>query len=256
MRRMTAGIPPASHATELKASILNLVAFKKIFFAAALAGLLAGLLLTGVQKIQVSPLILKAETYEVAEAMAASHGAHEHEHAHEHKHEHEHAWKPENGVERSVFTVLANISMAVGFGLLLGAAISLRGGVAGWRAGLLWGLAGYAVFFAAPSIGLPPDVPGTEAAPLADRQLWWWLTVAATAGGIALLIFARDWKMKLLGVLLIGLPHWIGAPQPELRHSAAPEELTHAFLYATAVANGVLWLALGGLTGLFYKKFS
>jgi cobalt transporter subunit CbtA len=153
-----------------------------------------------------------------------------------------------------LFTVLANVSMAVGFGLLLSAAVCLRGGIGGWRPGLLWGLAGYAVFFAAPSLGLPPEVPGSEAAPLADRQLWWLLTAVSTAGGLSLLVFVRDWKIKLLGVLLIAIPHLIGAPQPEAHHSAAPEALAHAFIHATAVVNAVFWLALGGLMGGFYNN--
>lgn len=238
------------------AGMLNLVAFKRIIFAAALAGALAGLLLTLVQQVQVSQLILKAEVYEDATAVAAaSQSAHGHSSAEHEHHEHE-AWQPANGVERTLFTALANISLAVGFGLLLGAAICLRGEVSGWRAGLLWGLAGYVVFFVAPSLGLPPEVPGTEAAPLADRQLWWLITVVMTASGLSLLIFARTWQVKILGAVLLVVPHLIGAPQPQVHASAAPVELAHAFIYATAIANAVFWLALGSLMGFFYKKFA
>jgi cobalt transporter subunit CbtA len=239
------------------AGMFNLRTFKRIVSAAALAGMLAGLLLTAVQQIQVSQIILKAEVYE--DAAAASQPAHVHasveqEH-HEHEHEHE-VWQPANGAERTLFTALANISLAVGFGLLLGAAICLRGEVSGWRAGLLWGVAGYTVFFVAPSLGLPPEVPGTEAAPLADRQLWWLITVGMTASGLSLLIFARTWQVKILGAILLGVPHLIGAPQPQVHASAAPAELAHAFIYATAIANAVFWLALGSLMGFFYKKFA
>ena len=151
-----------------------------------------------------------------------------------------------------MFTALANVSLAIGFGLLLGAAICLRGDVSGWRSGLLWGLAGYTVFFVAPSLGLPPEVPGTEAAPLADRQIWWLITVIVTATGLSLLIFARNWKLKWLGAVLLSVPHLIGAPQPQVHGSAAPIELAHAFIYATADANAVFWLALGSLVAFFY----
>ena len=212
--------------------------------------------MTAVQKIQVSPIILKAEVYEDAAAAApASQAVHSHhaEEATHHEHEHEHeAWQPANDGERTMFTALANVSLAIGFGLLLGAAICLRGDVSGWRSGLLWGLAGYTVFFVAPSLGLPPEVPGTEAAPLADRQIWWLITVIVTATGLSLLIFARNWKLKLLGAVLLSVPHLIGAPQPQVHGSAAPIELAHAFIYATAVANAVFWLALGSLVGFFY----
>lgn len=70
-----------------------MAAFKRIVTAAALAGALAGLTLTAVQKIQVSPIILKAEVYEDAAVAAAvpqsvlAHSSAEntpHEHADEH----------------------------------------------------------------------------------------------------------------------------------------------------------------------------
>ncbi len=236
--------------------MFNLVAFKRIVYAAALAGVLAGLLLTFVQQAQVSQLILKAEEYEDAAAVAAAsqstHGRSSAEHEH---YEHE-AWQPANGVDRTLFTALANISLAVGFGLLLGAAICLRGEVSGWRAGLLWGLAGYVVFFVAPSLGLPPEVPGAEVAPLGGRQIWWFITVVMTSSGLLLLIFAPTWQVKILGAVLLVVPHLIGAPQPQDHASAAPVELAHAFIYATAIANAVFWLTLGSLMGFFYKKFA
>lgn len=234
--------------------MLNWKAFKSLLSAAVFAGLLAGLLLTGVQKIQVSPLILQAEVYEDAAAEAAQHEADHHDVADaSHHHEHDHAWQPENGWERTLYTAAANISLAVGLGLLLGAAISQRDNT-DWRSGLLWGLAGYGVFFIAPSLGLPPEVPGTEAAPLADRQLWWLLTVVSSAGGLSLLVFARDWKLKFVGIATLALPHLIGAPHPQAAHSAAPRDLAVAFVFATAIANAIFWLALGGLMGFFYKK--
>lgn len=223
-------------------------AFKNILYAAAFAGLLAGLLLTGIQQLQVVPLILEAEVYEDAAAGTAHTYAAEAGH-----HEHAHEWQPENGWERTIYTAVANITLAIGFGLLLGAAFSLRGRI-NWRSGLLWGVAGYTVFFVAPSLGLPPEVPGTIAAPLEERQLWWLATVVMTAAGLALLAFARNWKLKALGVLLLMAPHLIGAPQPQNPGSLAPRELAHAFLHATAIANAIFWLALGGLMGLFYKK--
>ena len=235
---------------------LNLGALKKIVSAAALAGLLAGLLLTGIQELQVNPIILKAEVYEDAAAIPQE-VAHLHSGAEAEHHEHAAgAWQPANGWERTVFTALANISLAVGLGLLVGAGISLRDEESGWRAGLLWGVAGYLVFFVAPSLGLPPALPGTNAALLVDRQIWWMITVLATVMGLALLIFAKNWKLKIFGAVLLVVPHILGAPQPQVYASAAPAELARTFIYATAAANAAFWLALGGLMGFFYKKFS
>ena len=249
------------------AGAFNLAAFRKIVAAALLTGVLAGLLLTAVQRIQVVPVLLEAEVYEVhaaAEAAAVSHAhvaaADENQHTHaaiepEHHHDAE-AWKPASGAERTFYTAVSNVSLAIGFALLLGAVISFGGGVSGWRTGLLWGLAGYGVFFVAPSLGLPPEVPGTEAARLGDRQLWWLMTVLATGGGLALLVFSRSWLGKVAGAVLLLAPHLVGAPQPQVHSSSAPAELAHAFIYATILANALFWLAMGGLMGFFYKKMA
>lgn len=231
------------------ARIFSASVLKQIVSAAAVTGILSGLLLTAVQQIQVVPLIRQAEVYEQT-AAAASHSSHENpaggrEHA---------AWQPANGWERTLFTAIANIVLALGFALLLGAAISLCGKTIDWRAGLLWGIAGYVVFFVAPSLGLPPEVPGTAAAQLHDRQTWWLMTTVFTAAGLSLLVFAQTWSIKIMGAVLLGVPHLIGAPQPAIHRSAAPAELAIAFKYASAIANAVFWLSLGGLIGLFHKK--
>lgn len=182
------------------AGMFNLATFRRILSAALWTGILAGLLLTAVQSIQVIPTLLKAEAYEETAAAEVLSG-HTHSSAEEgsdHRHDQD-VWKPANGWERTFFTAASNISLAVGFALLLGGAICFRGGVSSWRAGLLWGLAGYAVFFVAPSLGLPPEVPGTELARLADRQLWWLMTVLATGAGLSLLVFAQTGISKMVG---------------------------------------------------------
>jgi cobalt transporter subunit CbtA len=221
--------------------------FTRLVSTAVAAGLVAGLALTVVQKAQVTPLIAQAETYEVAQPAV---------HPHEHADEHEHAgWKPENGTERTLYTVLANSTMGIGFGLLLCAAMLVRGGRPTWRDGLVWSAAGYVVFFVAPSLGLPPELPGTAAAPVGERQLWWSLTALATAGGIALLTFGRKWTFALAGLILLAAPQLAGAPQPLVHTSMAPPELAHAFIVASALANAAFWLVLGGCTAFFFKKF-
>lgn len=250
---------------------MNWTIFRRMASAVVIAGALSGVLLSGVQQLQVAKIILKAEEYEKA-GEAAEH-THEHEAApaadaigtaapmtaaaaHEHEHSHDgDEWEPADGVERTSYTVLANVSMAIGFALMLAAAIAVSGRQVSWRSGLLWGLAGYVVFFVAPSLGLPPEVPGTMAAPLHARQLWWVMTAGLTAGGLGAIVYARAWPWKLAGLALLVVPHVIGAPQPAVHGGVAPEELAQAFVHATAVANAVFWLALGGLTGFFYRRF-
>src|SRR3954463_11645090 len=111
----------------------------------------------------------------------------------------------------------------VAFALLLVSGYTLNGTAMNWRKGLFWGLAGFASFTLAPGLGLPPEVPGTEAAPLLDRQIWWSATVLLTGGGLALMAFSRQARWAVVAILLIALPHLVGAPQPADHASAAPE---------------------------------
>ncbi len=235
--------------------------FQRIVATGAAAGIVAGLLLTGVQHLQVTQIIRTAETYEAAAAAhaPAQAGEHAHDQAHEGAHEqaHEHGgWQPEPGLERTFYTIVADISMAVGYALLLAAILTVRDKPVNWRQGLLWGAAGYLVVFVAPSLGLPPELPGTTAAPVMLRQAWWLGTALATAIGLALLVWARHPALKLAACVLLCVPHVSGAPQPPLHGSVAPEALARSFIVASAVANAVFWLALGALTAAFHKRFN
>jgi len=231
--------------------MFNLAVFTRIIAAAALAGVLAGMLLTAVQQIRVVPALLQAEVHEKAAAAAIPSAHPERSIGHDQE-----AREPTNGMERAMLSGVSNVVLAVGFALLLGATMVLGGGRPGWRSGLLWGLAGYAVFFVGPSLGLPPEVPGTEAARLIDRQIWWLMTVLFTAAGLALLVYARIGAARLAGVILLVVPHLIGAPQAQFHGSTAPVEVVEAFVHATVIANFVFWLSLGALLGFFYRKLA
>lgn len=233
-----------------RATTMSRGAFKNRITVAALLGLLVGLLLTLAQQLQVMPLLLEAEQYEQAtrHQLSADHDHAAADHGHEHG-----GWQPAEGWERTLFTAGANIVVAFGFTLLLGALVTLRNAKLTWRSGLLWGLGGYAVFFVAPSLGLPPELPGTESAALMARQLWWGGTVVATASALWLIVFSRRAAFKILGVVVLIAPHLIGAPQPGIHVSTAPAELAHAFVVATAISNALFWLNLGALYGFFQK---
>jgi cobalt transporter subunit CbtA len=222
--------------------------FRNAVFAAAAAGLLAGLILAALQTFATVPLILQAETFENGGAPAHDHGAAPAEAGEE-------AWAPEDGFERFVFTLAVNIVSGIGFALVLIAASEFAGGVAGWRQGVIWGFAGFAVFTLAPGLGLPPELPAMPAADLFARQVWWIGTVAATAAGLALIAFTGSAPLSILGVVLIVLPHIIGAPQPESHESPIPESLHHQFVVAVTVTNLIFWVALGGIVGLVRQRF-
>ncbi len=223
--------------------------FRSLVMSALLAGAAAGLLLTVIQQWQVTPIILAAEKFETAAAEAP---AHEHSgHSHEHN---EATWSPAEGTERMLYTLLANVFAGIGFALLIAAGMGFSGH-SGWRRGLYWGLAGYAVFFVAPTLGLHPDVPGTTAAALVERQLWWISTVAASAAGLALLVFGRSLLLRGVAVILLLMPHLFGAPLPEHAGSLVPQQLSDDFVLATTVVNAIFWISLGLFCGRFLQRF-
>lgn len=190
--------------------------------AALVAGLLAGTLLTAFQQLDIAPLILEAE-----------------------RHEHD-ASAAQTSSERLVGTAIANVSLAIGFALLLAAAMTLHGSRPGWRAGTLWGLAGFIVFFAAPALVLPPELPGMDAAPLALRQAWWVGTAVCSAAGLALLASSRRPPAWIAAAVLLLLPHVLGAQQLPAHH--LPGALVSSFIAWTSLANAVFWLVLGVTT--------
>lgn len=226
--------------------------FKRIAQTAGFTGLLAALLLTLLQSFWVAPLILQAETWEKPAAVEV------HEHGegavtgHVHVHDAE-AWEPENGWQRVLSTTGGNLVVAVGFALMLAALYTLRA-PASAREGILWGLAGYAVFVVAPTLGLPPELPGTVAADLTQRQIWWVGTAASTAAGLALMVFARHWLLKALGAMILVVPHLVGAPQPAVHSALAPEALQTQFKLASLLTNAAFWVALGWISAWLFRR--
>ncbi|MCY1404799.1 cobalt transporter subunit CbtA (proposed) [compost metagenome] len=232
---------------------------KRIDQTAGFSGLLAAILLTLLQSLWVTPLILQAETFENAEPVAEhSHGeaavAHQHEHEEAAGHSHDgEAWSPEDGWQRTLSTGLSNLVVAVGFALMLAGLFTLRAPNRTWQ-GLLWGLGGFAVFNLAPSADLPPELPGTAAADLLLRQYWWIGTAAATAVGLALLAFSRNWLLRGIGLALLAVPHLIGAPHPEVHESLAPAALGQEFILASLLTNALFWSALGLAAAWFFGR--
>lgn len=208
---------------------------RSILFAALIAGTLTGILFTGIQQLQVIPLIQAAEGYETS--------------GHAQQHEHDNG----EALERQLFTLLANVLAGISFSLLLASAITLSKKT-GWRKGLFWGLGGYLSFFVAPALGLTPKLPGTLGAPIDHQQTWWIATVTATAIGLGLLVFAKHILIKSLGLIFIALPHVVGAPLPDQAYSSAPEQLRQDFIVASALANAGFWIILGLLSGYLLRK--
>ena len=208
--------------------------FVPLLRAASLAGIVAGLLLTLVQAASIAPLLRDAEAVE--HAVAGPHDA-----AHD-------AAPPANSVPRLASTGVANVVLATGFALMLAGAMALRG-ARGWRAGVAFGVAGYWVFFVAPSIGVPPTLPGIDVAPLGEHTTWWVSTAACSAAGLALAAFGRGAPLRVLGLALLVVPFMIGAPQPATADPRAASELAGTFSRNAYLANALSWLVLGAIVG-------
>jgi len=209
--------------------------------------LLAGILLTLVQQAQVIPLIEQAEAIEAKQS-------HSHEDAAIDEPQHQHRWMPQQGMERQTFTLLSNVVIALGFTLILSAGVQLTQRKINWRNGLLWGLAGFSVFFLAPALSMTPELPGMESGALGQRQLWWLMASASTAVALALLVFKPGWLAKVTGVLLLLLPHFFAVPQA-LEELSIPLDMLRTFFIASFIANALFWLAVGGFYGYFHNKW-
>ena len=192
--------------------------FRNLFFAALVAALCAGLATSAFQAWRVTPLIFAAEAYEGGED-----DAHVHEHGEAaanqtavatHAHDHgEDEWAPQDGFERTAFTVVSNLLMAAGYALIIGAVSVLFNIPITFTTGLYWGVAGFAAFILVAKVRAP-----------------WALAVA---------------------VALILLPHLIAAPAAPTDPSDVPPRLTAEFVSVVLYNSAIFWVVLGLVFGRF-----
>lgn len=217
--------------------------FRSLMITVLLSGTLAGLVLFGVRNWTVVPLIEIAETYETAAHEKMPDMVHEDE-----------GWQPTDGLERTSLTALSTILSSIGFAAVLFGIVSVSGRPIDAKRGILWGLAGFACFALAPSLGLPPEPPGVAAADLASRQLWWACTALATAVGLWLITGREQtWLMRLIGLVVLVAPHLIGAPQTD-EPPIVPVRLIHEFAIASLATSALFWLVLGWFGGFLSER--
>ena len=219
------------------------------------AGVAAGLLVSLLQFVTVHPLIEAAERIEQGLTTSASSEAIVAAPAPGRADRSVNAAERRAERRRTLLTLGANVLLGVGFGLFLSGAYLIHGGRVGLLRGFLWGLGGFAVFQVAPALGLPPALPGSPEAEVTARQVWWLGTVAASAVGLALVVFPWRNLLRGVGVVVILLPHLIGAPHLEQGVvSPLPPELIFRFILASLATTGVFWLFLGGLSGWLHSR--
>lgn len=274
--------PPMMCVTRL-ASPATKRMIQRMLTSAMLAGLAAGLLAALLHFAFVQKLILLGEQYETGAMVhfkGVSAPSEDHDHAapeptasetatpdpaaavteaveadgHQHKHE---AAEDGGAFSRNALTSLFFGLAYIGYALVLVAGYGLAeafGKRITLREGLLWGIAGYAAFQLAPAMGLEPELPGTMAADLTARQIWWLGTAICTAGGLALLGYGRGVASVVAAVALLAVPHLIGAPELESYSGVAPPELASSFAARSLGVGLIVWSALGALSGWHWSR--
>ena len=222
--------------------------FQKILTSALLAGFCTGLVAALLQLVFVQPVLLHAELYEGgnlvhfgAEAVSA------------------HQELGGIDIMRNGLSILFAALVYTGYAMVLVAMMGMAaeyGVQINARSGLLWGLAGFIAMHFAPAFSLPPEVPGSAAADVATRQIWWWGTTIATAIALALFAFGKNPVAWGAAAVLILAPHLIGAPHPAEFTGPVPPEIAALFATRALGVGLIAWTLLGLLSGYFWQRES
>lgn len=243
--------------------------FQRLIWCALGVAVLVGSLQSGLQQFQTLPILLAAEVFEGQKVEPAPVPAHVHADAAAHDHAHSaEAWEPSDGLERNAWTWVANVLHAFSMALLLLAVMGLwayrRGSRTGsLRLALAVAAAGWLSLHLWPSLGLPAEVPGMEAAALGARQGWWLLAVVCA--GLACTTVAAGslvWRWPVAG-LLLALPFIVGAPQHGGDALAGFSGAAHAqmallearFFWATTWMSLSFWAGLGLLGAAVFGRW-
>jgi cobalt transporter subunit CbtA len=211
-------------------------AFRQLMVVVLCSGVLAGLVLAVVQHFTVVPLIQAAERYEIEDEY------------------HTGEWKPEEGRERTGWTVVTTVLTGIGFAGVLFGFLSVTGRRMRTLDGVLWGLAAFSCFHLAPSLGLPPMLPGVPVSEVQPRQLWWTCAVLSTAAGLWL-ITRRTWTQRVTGVIVIAAPH-LARVTAVVGDSAVPTDLMRQFMIASLASMAIFWMLVGGFGGYLLSRSS
>lgn len=211
-------------------------------FAGAAAGLIAGLL----QLAFVQPVLLHAELYESGQLAHFAGGSSD-------------AFfeRPAFDPVRDLLSLVFSMLIYTGYALILVALMLLadeRGAQVTAHKGIMWGVAGFVAAHLAPGFSLAPELPGSAAADIGARQIWWYATVICTGVAMWLLAFGRNWAMWGSALILLAAPHVIGAPMPDSFTGPAPAELSSLFAARAFGVGLAAWALLGCFAAYFLDR--
>ena len=210
---------------------------RRLFGTALIAGAVAGTFSALSQLWLLQPLLAAAELVEV--------GDHTHANA--------------GHLARHALTFAANIISFCGFALVMVALMEWfqpRPKFSPLMTGALWGGLGYIAIILAPTLGLPPNLPGVPVADIALRQTWWLIAVLSASASlwIALLSPLPVWKY-VLAVLVFAAPHIYGAPTTD-EVSNLPAAWAALFAVRSVGISFIAWMILGMLSAkILYKGY-
>ena len=222
--------------------------FKNIFVSAVVCGAIAGVLATVMQMLLVTPLLMEAELFETGQSMHFITDG-----SPESPIKHVDIWEDPY---RHLMTLCFNLVTFTGFGFILIAAMAFfqkRGFTLSKAEGIVAGVSGFIVFQLAPSVGLPPELPGTIGVTVGLKQTWWIITILSTTVGILLLFLDKHKVVSGVGIILITIPHLIGHPKLETYFGVAPPELAAEFASRALAVSLIAWIILGVISSQFWK---
>jgi cobalt transporter subunit CbtA len=242
--------------------------FQRLIWGALAVALLVGSAQTALQQWLAVPIILAAETFEAQKTVPPAAAGDGHNHDHDHAHEAAEAGAPADGLERTAWTWVANLLHAFSLALLVFVVMGLwvwrRGAAAApFRVAFAVAAAGWLSLHLWPSLGLPAEVPGMDAAGLGSRQGWWLLAAGCAALACASAACWRTHWRWLAAAAWLAVPFVWGAPHlagdPLAGFGAEAQAQLHAlgaqFVWVTGGIALTLWASLGAACGAVFQRW-
>jgi cobalt transporter subunit CbtA len=222
---------------------------KNILTSAVFAGASVGVIAALLQFWLVTPALMEGELFETgARVHFSSDGTTQSEAGHGS------IWtEPSRHLMTVGFNIVTHTAFA--FFLVAGFAMAERAGhKVTEKQGFVWGLCAFIALQLAPAVGLPPELPGTPAAEVQLRQVWWLACVVCSIVGLGFIAFGANLMAIASGLVLLALPHVIGAPHLDTYFGVAPPELSAHFVGLSLGSSAMSWCLLGFIASTLWVR--